>query len=546
MGDSGYDVSTAPEIDFKPKAYEHGTYRMNQLYQVTGGQSKTLQANAIETSTFELPTRVFNLSKSILSFRLDQTVYTALGAELLHPNLHAQGLPMIDRIALFTRGGIYVSDIVNFNYFTNIVAPVTTSMDKLVNAGRAIPEVGITAVATVANGVLPLGALAFNDSSEPVTNLLHPFTGQNTTAVAFTQQVEPVAGSGVGGIAARHKVEGSNQAYEPGIIGTEEPTRSHRYTYQGYASPLTALATVAQIISQRYQVKLGEIPDSIYAMNRDLFFGETMLLQIYWSPYSSIGWMTTGATMVESAVANVLTIQDLALYLACETNRGIVETITRSVMANGMRLTVPYVYTNRYTSPGGQAVSVQVRLNRGHGKSLLKVYNAVVKPQVAAYAKSMLYAHKSGIVTTVVPAASVASTVVSPLWDYIYSMLDNERLQEINMNVTNGIDFMYQRENLRGCVVDNRNKFMYNYVWTDNWTGMPLCQYEAADFTECGLDLQQERLYTFFMYINTAALAGTAVPYSSAWEAAFTAPTIFQFFVTQKTLNITLNNISIV
>lgn len=543
MEGSAPDVTTAPELDWRPKVYDHGTYRMNQLLQVTGGQTVDLayNTNASITSRFEIPAKVFNPSKSVLNFRLDQLGINQTGGAVQQALkcLHAQGLPMIERMALFTRSGVYISDLYSFGEYTNLIAPYTTSKEQLLNTPYARPETFKEADPGAAN--VPNYVSPFTDSSDPVTDLLSP-----SLVTPYLTTV---------GADACQQVTGSIR--ESGNVRNERAypiTDDERWRYKLETFPYPAgggaggAADGSHTISQRYQIELGKIPNSIYAINRDIFFGDVVILEITWAGADKILHSQLVADRAPVALPNItLRVVDLALYLAVEVNPSVFPAIIRQVQSNGLRFTVPYVYPNRYTSPSGDKVSVQVRLNRGHGKTLLKVYTGIYKPISLSANRSLAYSHGStvSVLSDATVVAPVSRTRKYVCWDYIYTMLDNERLQEINMTTQDGRDYMYMKDLIRGSAGEGYGAFTQNWCWMDSWTGMPSHMANLAAFTEGGLNLDQERLYTFFVQINALAYAAQA-PFNGADFGGLANPIIYQFFVTQKTLTITPTQISIV
>lgn len=549
---ASYDVTTCPEIDYRPKVIEHGSFRYNQLFQVTGGQNQTLNRTAITTSVFEIPPGVLNFSKSILRFRMDTTLSPA-GGDAFMQNFIAAGLPMIDRIALFTRGGVYICDITFANFFTNLVAPAITSREKLVSTPMALPEMYATTANNAAD--INLTASSYNGSSLPVSALLTP---HNLYA----------NGGGVAAVGSNPLPDGNDVlnnvitnigCFNARLRPAEGGTSNERFRYR-YTGNTTAVANnSAGMTSLQYNIPLGEIPHSIFSLNRDMLFGEVLLLQIYWAPTQQYNYATALADDTFNANFKTVSMNNLVLQLAREVNPTIVKSLSSLVLGQGIRYTVPYVYTNRYASPSGANISVQVRLNRGHGKSLLVAYNGVYNPNANNHT-NMAYVHRSNMVQVLerdggAGAGHSGSTMIrngnNEIVEYCYSMLDNERLQEINMTTKDSWDFVTQvgLGNIEDSCIDDLDSYRENWVWIDNWTGLPTCKQSIFNAADCGLDLTQERLYTFFVKIGDAA-ANNQAPFTAPGAGDSTQgygnPTIFQFFVTQKTLTVTATQISIV
>lgn len=98
-------------IQYNQSLKRDSEYRYTKLIQNTGGDTVTL-LTASQTSVFEIPVVGMNLAKSFISF--DQKI-----PENDTKTGFAQGwrhTPPWQRLELYTRGGVYLMDVTNFNH----------------------------------------------------------------------------------------------------------------------------------------------------------------------------------------------------------------------------------------------------------------------------------------------------------------------------------------------------------------------------------------------------------------------------------------------
>ena len=87
-------IQRSPEIEYAPKASSHGSYRMSRVLPL-GNTTATLAASSTTEIQFEIPNKVYNLSKSSLDFELRAAESATTSAI---NRIHTNGLVMFDRI----------------------------------------------------------------------------------------------------------------------------------------------------------------------------------------------------------------------------------------------------------------------------------------------------------------------------------------------------------------------------------------------------------------------------------------------------------------
>lgn len=116
----------AKELNYSLKESIHPTYKFYRVLTQNGSQSVTLSNTGTSESLFELPTKVFNLAKSVLKFKL---TVAAAGA-LTYSWTWADNLAPIYGIQVYTRGGQYLMDVSqNLPHWNQIARKLFTKLD---------------------------------------------------------------------------------------------------------------------------------------------------------------------------------------------------------------------------------------------------------------------------------------------------------------------------------------------------------------------------------------------------------------------------------
>lgn len=574
LGEVISDLVTGQEIDYRPKTYEHGTYRFNRLLPVQGPLNVPLSATNVTTTTIELPAKVFNLAKSVLRFTMQSPWQ---GDSPIGQWFHADTIACIDRLSLFTRSGVYICDLTNFNTYMKVTNKWTQSKEELIANDIGEPSAynnSSTPNATWTNGFQICASEAANlpqavarrkyaQNKAPAVSATD-IAGVGTTAIvpgmgAMSQIAADAGGTtllkqqietGINSIqqSNNYLMNGNQMPQAVGATGTI-PRTEQRYLF-GVGRANTQCTTTGNATYLNYLIKFGQIPHSIFSVDKDLYFGETLILQINWAPINRIGFKGNAVEITAAAAAVPQTLYELhpaslylgntepvaavvantggtvlsatggavnfqmnnvTCYLAVETNRMLIETIVRQMATSGLRMLVPYVTCNKYTSTAGTTQNVQQRLNRAWGRTLLRVYHSSFN-----LAETEIHAYNNYNVAG-------ANTILN-----FYTTLDNDRMQEVNLSCVTQDDYLFLQEMLKGTSFQSATHYQANWSWLDDWTGRSPSEYRRMDIGECGLTLAQERLWQIYMTTQSAALNH------------------YSFFVTQKMLTITPSQIMIV
>lgn len=308
-------MSTENDYSLKAKPVAP-RYRYSKLYQQSGGEAVTINA-APQSSIFEIPARVINFSKSEVSF----VATPAAGGNALSNFFNMDCVAPVSQIQLYTRGGLFLADIPNADYYTDIVLKAEVSKGEAV-----VADVGDVAVQRQVYGAVR-GALANNRDLAGVARDISEF--------------EPLY----------YRTAAVNQ-------------------------PLPVL---------RASIPLSAFKNTILAMNKDFYFPETLLLKVVWNPLSAWGGIgdVNDPDNNNAIFPGNIALTGLYFSMAMEDDINIATSLISTVLTKGMTTNVPFVHSFLNMPGNAAAQNVTLRMNRAHGKYLKKIYHSIYPPLVA-------------------------------------------------------------------------------------------------------------------------------------------------------------------
>ena len=357
-------------------------------------------------------------------------------------------LPWWQQIQVYTRGGLMLCDLVNANNYTNLVVPVETKIDEFITYDQG--DYGTAAARTgmdgYSPGFRPAGPYASNRRPDSATVATN---GQNEMLYTFVG----VAGNGGGG-------GGNGQ------------------------------------LTNKFSIPLSLFKNTILDLDKDLYFGgEVVLMRFVWAPFTRFYFTADSATDPTStpvAAANAVAISDLALYIALQQNQDIQQDVMDKCKSReGLSLLVPYVHQNKINLGVSTSQSISLRYNRAHGLTLKKIFHGVYHNTETGPTS---FQHKN------VLGATVPS---------YYTMLDNNRRQQFNVDCTNGEDYLLVKNKLKGSMLITYDVFGYNWVIIEDFSDMrpqselPMKPDESNLITGVSLDTERK----IDIYLTTASAA---------------------------------------
>lgn len=319
-------VVIARELDNTQFTIENGSYQFSKIIQQTGGQTFTISGGGTE-SIFDLPPKLYNLPKCVLSYTMTPTA--AVGAVNYIPS---GTLSEIRSIQLYTRSGMFLCDIQDVNNYLETVLRRETKRDEMLN-----------------NDVPASGSGYWEGLHVPkVSPLLLQDTANaaNATTLQFFNTLVPPLGA----------------------------VQVDKLTSPAYYTAGTAQNSATPVITRKFP--LSVFVNSILSLDKDLYFGgETVQLRIIWEDCRKSYFKATQVTDASTAAAagTQMTISGLTLYAAVETNQVVENKIKDNIVGGGMNILIPYVKRNKINLTG-TSQTIQVKYTRAQGSRLQKIY----------------------------------------------------------------------------------------------------------------------------------------------------------------------------
>ncbi len=293
-------------LNYDAYVLQYGTYQLLKINQTSGFQGVTLSVAGGEESEFEIPAKVFNLSKTKIQFTL--TPASPPVAAVSYNWMFAEEVPIIRQIQFYTRSGTYFVNVPNCNKYLNMILRRETKLEDLLKRDKTLVVTGATA-----SGVL--------EGLQPCNSL-------------FNANFRPTAG-----------VTGITSYLEP------------QYVIIGSATTVAGPVYV-NTPQLNYTFDLSLFKNTLFELNKDLYFGgETVYIKIIWDSITKMLFTSTAtdATAAGAASATVSAgapaggtlsgqISNLRLYLAVETNPEIVNKVVKQCSEpSGLQILIPYV-----------------------------------------------------------------------------------------------------------------------------------------------------------------------------------------------------------
>ena len=466
---------------------QRGQYQLMKIIQQTGGQTvnggSPITSSGVE-SVFELPPRVYNLSKSILSYTTNLTVAAPATSQNL---AFADCISEIRQIQLYTRGGLFLADIQFANNYSDAILRHETKFNEYID-----------------NDVVnPLSSCVFQNQSY-WEGLTQPFQALGTGLVSNTYTTYSYAPN----IVASQNICLGNAI----VVTTNSQSVISSPISPAQIIPATTISVAGPVINRKFRLNLYK--NSIFAVDKDIYFGgETMYMRIIWDNpskvyYSAIATAVNGSYNPASYAAGTsYSITNLTLFAAVEQNPLIENQLkNETASATGKKYLIPWVYTNRININANTSQTLIVRYNRAHGRKLLKVlwvpFNNTESGNTAYDHNNLQYTLAAG--DEGAPAAFPGYQNINSF----YTTVNNNRTSQFNYQCNTGDDYMVKSKKLKGSCILNSFDYYNYFVWREEFNNN-YAEYEkvSASFPEDnivdGLDLTEEQIYTIYATMNS-------------------------------------------
>ena len=467
------------EIVYSKGIMAHGNYKYLRVVPLGSTQNPTLSLTSTVQTQFELPNNVMNLALSKLCF--DVQIPTQ-GAVTKFNNVYANALSLIDRVTLTTRSGIILVDIPNTHIFGNLISAVNTKASDLLH--RNAPGYAMPAGTTTDN--VTAGQDAASQASALAASQLYPIS-------------DIIRCNGTVNYQMSEKVSAALNLLNAGA-------------YTPYSEPLQLIAgpALAQYNAISYQINLSAFKDTLMEINKNIYFGDNLVLTINWNSFTKCGFTTTAlvaSTALTGAIAFTVapSISNLFLYTACETDPTVISQLVSSVNNGTFNLIVPFVYGQKYNASASTSSAMQQRLNLSSGVSLLRIYFGCFN---ATEDVLTTYQHNDSCITS------------------YNTYIDGLRLQDFTLSTADSTHWLANERNFNESSILTLKQFKTNFIHIDNWCGAAPCLNDDTILN--GLSLESDRTWS----IQTVTV-------SAAYR-------YYMYYTTQKKLTISRGSISLV
>ena len=161
------------------------------------------------------------------------------------------------------------------------------------------------------------------------------------------------------------------------------------------------------------------------------------------------------------------------------------------INSNEFNILIPYVVTNKFSFPANSnSLQCQVFYNSGNGQKLKKIYVTAVnglETLVNSFNRANCTIGNTGI---------TANLMVTSLQTY----LNGTPLQQSLINCSNGQDYHYLENQLKGTSILSENIYFYKWFWLDNFSdliNLDDSHDPPIENLDCGLSLKDNVLYQF-------------------------------------------------
>ena len=446
MSDSAvYDVP----VDYSRKHAVRDLYRYNKL---TPTRTADIALGAGSPDVyFELPAVPANLSKSYLTFSMALPAHTPTGGGITE--LFTLGAPTIARMSLYTRSGVQLVEIPDCSRYLATVTPYTHSMSELMERGTVRFATGNTVQSEVNQHI---GTCGVDTANYAVSGgAFNGYTAMSTLLPIFN------AASAV------------NDVNFAGISQISRVT--------------TAGNNAVPVVTANYRLSLAAFKHTLLAMDKDLYFGQILIMRITFATSNKIAHISGNAGAACVGLASAV-ISKLYLNIARCADPAVAAQLVAKVQSGSHKVIIPYVHSYAFSS-ASTFNAINLKLNVGFGQRVLRIYNTVYSGvDVGGDAGSQYLCHNNS-----------ANALVSSY----YTTLNNSRLQDQDIACAALDDYNLMAEMIKGSAIQGHRAYRSVHCHIDNWTAGKSIEWDENESKEIvdGLDVSQEQSYSWYVTV---------------------------------------------
>ena len=305
----GDSVVTADQINYNQNMFYHPSYRFTPIFGNSFGQPIVLGSSQVP-QTLNLPPEVFNLAQSYLLYSVNLLLHSAT-TFIWYAQ---QALKEISHIQFYSGSNMWIVDLDNVQNYLDIVLKKELEQDEYLCMDPLLSGFG-------SNNSLVNVVPASRNSNNAITNTAN--LQGNPSYVNYTE----------------------SSYYQVGALGTG--------------------------VSYQVQFPLRLIKNTAFSVDKNMYFGQTTYMKVYFGPTSKICYASTsnshpsagnkaayapansatiGPPYAGGAYTAPVTAINFQLMLAVETNQDLRTMIMNQVQSSGLSYLIPHVQVPHKTS----------------------------------------------------------------------------------------------------------------------------------------------------------------------------------------------------
>lgn len=418
--------------------------------------------------------------------------------------LHLGKICPIQSIIFQTDSNIQLVNLTNAQQQSTSMYLPQTSIEKWID--RDLPEQGasLNPISNRGELIAPIKKPSYQQIS--AAGLYSPGAYSNTLANA----------SSPGGVSMNIGPEESGRTLAPLPNGSGE---------LACATLISTTSGAQGSITMRYRINLGDYKNTLFALNKDLFFNRRMRMIVnfeglyrwgftyqpnpnYFAPTNSFVGAADFTSLVFGGLSagNINPVQNLTLRLALQSNETVASMVRNVVATDGLRMLFPFTLCTNFTaSTTGAQQQFQVPINASLGQRLLRVYSVALN----GWNTGAAFCSNDNS-----QPATAAPTATNNLYTQIQTKLNARFMQDSPLVVSTQEDFRFLKEMLRGSALTCSDGFYQKSFFVDNFTSGDRSHMWDDDNTSIGgLELKradgQSVDYVYSLIVTSGAIAGT-------------------------------------
>lgn len=466
-------VEVSQEQDYRKSVKSHAQYKFSRVIAQQGQGSTTngwISISGGNEAVFEIPQVPINLSQSVLQLTL--TPGASAAVDSFYNWVFMDTLSFLSGIQLYTRSGVMICDISNnLQYYLKVAWKSDVKLSEYENFDLHSNASGSGRMLRKSNGAAT--GTSPNCTKRPVS---FNITSTTSEKVPYLENQYIQAGAGI--------------------------------------TDTTPVINVA--------LPLSMIKNTIFEMDKTLYFNEVVLCRLIFGQASKFLFNGTSSSvpLTDAATATAAaSVSNLNLYIAMERNPELGNVLRSEIQKGSFSIPIPCVNIFKQGAITGTSQSTTVRLNRAHGRRLLKIYHSMFGGSSNTTLEDKNFAYCNAV-------GANATYNLNEMTSY-HTALQNSRLQDWEITLLTFDDWLIQQKRLEGSLVLNSDILRYNFFHLDDFTGSEKSiDKEYLEKNQMvGVPLDIEQRYDWFSTHATAAAAKQLNHYD--------------FVITQKLLQIT-------